>query len=78
MAENNAQVNPALMEFLDAEEPQEQLEVLHRVHEQLDERSLTSIEMSLGMEPQKDSADARIARIRNTLSTRLKYEKKRY
>ncbi len=78
MADNNSQVNPALMEFLDAEEPQEQLEVLHRVHEQLDERSLTSIEMSLGMEPQRDSADARIARIRNTLSTRLKYEKKRY
>ena len=67
MADNNAQVNPALMAFLDAEEPAEQL----------DERSLTSIEMSLGMEPQKDSADARIARIRNTLSTRLKYEKGR-
>lgn len=78
MADSNAQVNPALMAFLDAEEPAEQLEVLHKVHEQLDDRSLTSIEMSLGMEPQKDSVDARIARIRNTLSTRLKYEKKRY
>lgn len=78
MADNGNQVNPALMAFLDAEEPSKQLEVLHQVREQLDERSLTSIEMSLGMEPQKDSVDARIARIRNYLSTRLKYEKSRY
>ncbi len=77
MADSNSQVNPALMAFLDAEEPAKQLEVLHKVSGQLDDRSLTSIEMSLGMEPQKDDIDLRIARIRNYLNTRLKYEKSR-
>ncbi|MBR3524591.1 MAG: hypothetical protein IKO11_01975 [Lachnospiraceae bacterium] len=75
MQEN--QVDPALLEFLDAEEPKEKLEVLSRIAEVLSDRSLTSIEMSLGMEPQKDEPDSRIRRIRYVLETKEKYERGR-
>ena len=77
MGENNQQVDPALLAFLDAEEPADKLEVLSRVQGELSSRSLTSIEMSLGMEPQEDDPDERIRRIRGLLQTREKYERGR-
>ncbi|MCR5249380.1 MAG: hypothetical protein K6E50_02095 [Lachnospiraceae bacterium] len=77
MEENKQGVDPALLAFLDAEELSDKLEVLSRVQGELSPRSLTSIEMSLGMEPQEDSPDERIRRIRGLLQTREKYERGR-
>ena len=77
MEEKNTSVDPALLAFLDAETMEEKLEVLFRVESQLSPRSLTSIEMSLGMEISEDEPDIRIRRIRGNLQTREKYERGR-
>ncbi|MBR5421114.1 MAG: hypothetical protein IK115_08215 [Lachnospiraceae bacterium] len=77
MDEKNGQVDPALLAFLDADSLSDKLEVLSRYGAELTARSLTSIEMSLGMETSEEDTDVRLRRIKGNLETREKYERGR-
>lgn len=71
-------VNPDLLLFLDAREPEEKLDALFRIKSRLTPDMLTVIEMSQGMEPQETwSIEERYKHIKNDIITKQKYEQKR-
>ena len=71
-------VNPDLLLFLDAREPEEKLDALFRIKSRLTPDMLTVIEMSQGMEPQETwSNEERYKHIKNDIITKQKYEQKR-
>ena len=78
-AENAAGgVNPDLLLFLDAREPEDKLDALFRIKSRLTPDMLTVIEMSQGMEPQETwSVEERYKHIKNDIITKQKYEQKR-
>lgn len=71
-------INPDLLLFLDAREPEEKLDALFRIKNRLTPDMLTVIEMSQGMEPQETwSIEERYKHIKNDIITKQKYEQKR-
>ncbi len=71
-------VNPDLLLFLDAREPEDKLDTLFRIKSRLTPDMLTVIEMSQGMEPQETwSIEERYKHIKNDIITKQKYEQKR-
>ncbi len=78
-AENAAGgINPDLLLFLDAREPEDKLDALFRIKSRLTPDMLTAIEMSQGMEPQETwTIEERYKHIKNDIITKQKYEQKR-
>lgn len=75
-SEKNADINPYLLEFLEAENPEQKLEVLSRIKACLTPQILTSMELSQGMEPQETLSDEqRYRNIKNDIITKQKYER---
>lgn len=71
-------INPDLLLFLDAREPEDKLDALFRIKSRLTPDMLTVIEMSQGMEPQEAwSIEERYKHIKNDIITKQKYEQKR-
>lgn len=71
-------INPDLLLFLDAREPEDKLDALFRIKSRLTPDMLTVIEMSQGMEPQETwSVEERYKHIKNDIITKQKYEQKR-
>lgn len=78
MTEAAGGINPDLLLFLDAREPEEKLDALFRIKSRLTPDMLTVIEMSQGMEPQETwSIEERYKHIKNDIITKQKYEQKR-
>lgn len=78
MAESAEGINPDLLLFLDAREPEDKLDALFRIKSRLTPDMLTVIEMSQGMEPQEAwSIEERYKHIKNDIITKQKYEQKR-
>lgn len=76
ISEKNADINPYLLEFLEAEDPEQKLEVLSRIKAFLTPQILTSMELSQGMEPQEAlSEEQRYRNIKNDIITKQKYER---
>lgn len=71
-------VNPDLLLFLDAREPEEKLDALFRIQSRLTPDMMTVMEMSQGMEPQEAwTMEERYKHIKNNIITKQKYEQKR-
>lgn len=71
-------INPDLLLFLDAREPEDKLDALFRIKSRLTSDMLTAMEMSQGMEPQEEwSIEERYKHIKNDIITKQKYEQKR-
>lgn len=71
-------INPDLLLFLDAREPEDKLDALFRIKGNLTPDMLTVIEMSQGMEPQEEwTIEERYKHIKNDIITKQKYEQKR-
>lgn len=78
MPEQAGGVNPDLLLFLDAREPEEKLDALFRIQSRLTPDMMTVMEMSQGMEPQETwTIDERYKHIKNNIITKQKYEQKR-
>lgn len=78
MMETAGGINPDLLLFLDAREPEDKLDALFRIKSRLTPDMLTVIEMSQGMEPQEAwSIEERYKHIKNDIITKQKYEQKR-
>lgn len=71
-------VNPDLLLFLDAREPEEKLDALFRIKDRLTPDMMTVLELSQGMEPQETwPLEDRYKHIKNNIITKQKYEQKR-
>lgn len=71
-------IDPNLLLFLDAREPEDKLDALFRIKSFLTPDMLTVIEMSQGMEPQEEwTMEERYKHIKNNIITKQKYEQKR-
>lgn len=71
-------IDPNLLLFLDAREPEDKLDALFRIKSFLTPDMLTVIEMSQGMEPQEEwTMEERYKHIKNDIITKQKYEQKR-
>lgn len=70
----NDDVNGALLSFLDANGPEEKLEILYSIKDDIDDHTLTSIELSLDIVSNEGKKDDRIEYIRKYLMTRSKFE----
>lgn len=78
MPEQTGGVNPDLLLFLDAREPEEKLDALFRIQSRLTPDMMTVMEMSQGMEPQETwTIEERYKHIKNNIITKQKYEQKR-
>ncbi|MBO6259435.1 MAG: DUF1653 domain-containing protein [Lachnospiraceae bacterium] len=71
------QINPALLKFLDARTVEEKLSVLYDIRDDITPEILTPMELSLGMEPIDDTVEKRVMLIKETLTVRDQYEKRR-
>ncbi|MGN0327028.1 MAG: DUF1653 domain-containing protein [Lachnospiraceae bacterium] len=75
-SKKNADINPYLLEFLEADNPEQKLEVLSRIKACLTPQILTSMELSQGMEPQETLSDEqRYRNLKNDIITKQKYER---
>lgn len=75
--ENNG-INPELMRFLEAESPEEKLNVLYEIKNKITPQSMTSMELSQGMEPQEEwSIEDRYRHLKENIITKQKYERSR-
>ena len=74
---SEGQINPALLKFLDARTVEEKLSVLYEIRDEITPEILTPMELSLGMEPIEDTVEKRVRLIKETLSVRDQYEKRR-
>ncbi len=74
---SEGQINPALLKFLDAGTVEEKLAVLYEIRDEITPEILTPMELSLGMEPIDDTVEKRVRLIKETLTVRDQYEKRR-
>ena len=74
---SEGQINPALLKFLDARTVEEKLAVLYEIRDEITPEILTPMELSLGMEPIDDTVEKRVRLIKETLTVRDQYEKRR-
>lgn len=73
-----AQVQPELLAFLNAENATEKLSVLRWIRRKMDEPLLTSLELSLDLVPnEKESMERRLNFVERTLEIRARYENSR-
>lgn len=70
-------VNTDLMDFLDAKDYGEKLEVLYSIRKRIDERVMSDIEMSLDLPVLTGTIEDRIALVRTNLQTMAKFEGQR-
>lgn len=72
--EDEGEVNPDLIAFLEAETTKEKIEILDRARERATESLLSAIEASLDISYENESLEERIYYIGNYLRTRERYE----
>jgi len=72
--EDEGEVNPDLLAFLEAETTKEKIEVLESARERATESLLSAIEASLDISYEEESLEERIYYIGNYLRTRERYE----
>ena len=74
IGEKSEEVNP-LIRFLNCDDYDSMIECLNDIREQLDEKMLTNMEFSLGMNEQKGSIIDRYLGIKKFIMLKQKYEK---
>lgn len=72
--DEEAEIDPLLMKFLEAETYEKKLEVLVSIREEITGDMINSIAMSLDIELEKDSLQERYEEVKNCLITLEKYE----
>lgn len=72
--EDEGEVNPDLLAFLEAETPSEKIEVLERIKERITESILCAIEASMDISYEDEKLEERVYYIQNYLRTRERYE----
>lgn len=72
--EDEGEVDPDLLAFLEAETTREKIEVLERARERVTESLLCAIEASLDISYEDEKLDERIYYVENYLRTRERYE----
>lgn len=72
--EDEGEVNPDLLAFLEAETTKEKLEVLDQIQERITESILCAIEASMDISYEEESIEERVYYIKNYLRTRERYE----
>lgn len=75
--EDEGEINPDLLAFLEAETTREKIEVLDRIQERITESILCAIEASMDISYEEDNLEERVYYIKNYLRTRERYEGKR-
>lgn len=70
-------VNKDLLAFLDADSYEEKLEILYTIRNEMDDRLMTNIEMSLDLSGHEGTIDDRFDYVKNNLQTLSKFESKR-
>lgn len=72
--EDEGEVNPDLLAFLEAETTREKIEVLDRIKERITESILCAIEASMDISYEDENLEERVYYIKNYLKTRERYE----
>lgn len=72
--EDEGEVNPDLLAFLEAETTREKIEVLERIKERITESILCAIEASMDISYEDENLEERVYYIQNYLRTRERYE----
>ena len=72
--EDEGEINPDLLAFLEAETTREKIEVLDRIQERITESILCAIEASMDISYEDNNLEERIYYIKNYLRTRERYE----
>ena len=72
--EDEGEINPDLLAFLEAETVREKLEVFDRIQDRMTEGVLCAIEASMDISYEEDNMEERIYYVRNYLKTRERYE----
>ncbi len=72
--EDEGEVNPDLLAFLEAETTREKIEVLDRIKERITESILCAIEASMDISYEDENLEERVYYIQNYLRTRERYE----
>ena len=72
--EDEGEINPDLLAFLEAETTREKIEVLDRIKERVTESILCAMEASMDISYEDESIEERIYYIKNYLKTRERYE----
>lgn len=69
-------IDPYLMQFLDADTPEKKLEALSQIKAFMTPKMLTAMELSQGMEPQESwTLEKRYRQIKNDIIMKQKYER---
>ena len=72
--EDEGEVNPDLLAFLEAETTREKIEVLDRIKDRVTESILCAIEASMDISYEDENPEERVYYIKNYLRTRERYE----
>lgn len=72
--EDEGEINPDLLAFLEAETTREKIEVLDRIQERITESILCAIEASMDISYEDENLEERVYYIKNYLRTRERYE----
>ena len=72
--EDEGEINPDLLAFLEAETTREKLEVLDRIQGRITESILCAIEASMDISYEDENPEERVYYIKNYLRTRERYE----
>ena len=72
--EDEGEINPDLLAFLEAETTREKIEVLDRIGERITESILCAMEASMDISYEDDNLEERVYYIKNYLRTRERYE----
>ena len=72
--EDEGEINPDLLAFLEAETTREKIEVLDRIQERITESILCAIEASMDISYEDDNLEERVYYIKNYLRTKERYE----
>jgi len=76
-ADNVERAAPVLMMFLEAEDAQSKFNVLKEHYLEIDQRTMTNIEVSMDVISTTDDMDERIRFVMDVLKTRMRYENNR-
>jgi len=72
--EDEGEINPDLLAFLEAETTREKIEVLDRIKERITESILCAIEASMDISYEDNNLEERVYYIKNYLRTKERYE----
>lgn len=76
--EEELQINPAVLEFLDADTNEERLNLLASMHGKITEDMISTMAVSLDFEIEKGTLEERYIQLKNCLLTKDKYERTRH